>query len=388
MYFDKVMEYHAPTKLVFGRGSLGRVPELLGEISVDPPRPLIVTDSGVVSAGICERLEKVLKEAKIDYFVFDKVVANPPSGLVDDAVNAYRSMGCNSLLAIGGGSSMDTAKGIGILATNGGSIMDYEGVGKVRLPLPPLGCIPTTYGTGSEVTPYVIVTDEERKFKAAIVSHLAIPSFAVLDPELCLRLPFHIAGAVGMDALTHAIESYTNARTNPITGSLALGAIRLISENLRQAAASDRDIEATSNMLLASCIAGLAFAMTRVGAVHAMAHPLGGIFNVPHGIANAVLLPYVMEFNLLACPDLFADIARAMGAETAGLSTLDAARISVEMVKELSEDLNIPSRLSELGVTEDRLDKMVEDSMASGTIQLNPRTIRKEDVKEIFIKAM
>lgn len=285
---------------------------------------------------------------------------------------------------------MDVAKGVGILATHGGDILEYPGSsGKpLEKPIPHLACIPTTYGTASEVTPFAVITDPDRKAKLTIASRFIIPQVAILEPELAVRLPFEVAGPTGMDALTHAIESYTNWLSTPVTEALAIGAIELIGANLRQAAASDYDLEATERMLLASTTAGLAFTQTRVGIAHAMAHPLGGFFDVPHGVANAILLPHVMEYNAIARPSTFARIAAALGADVEGLTEMDAAWEAVEAVRSLSEDLGIPGSLREVGVTEDMIPTLAEDSMISGSIVVNPRKATLKDIEAVFRSAL
>jgi alcohol dehydrogenase class IV len=387
MPYQSVYEFFAPTKQVFGPNSLILLPKELRKLT-GRPCPLIVTDSGIVKAGLLGRLTTVLEKARIPYRIFDSVEPNPSDQTVHRGYDYYREAGCNALIALGGGSPMDTAKAIGILTKNPGRIFDYIGAEKVTRPLPPFICVPTTYGTGSEVTPFVVITDPTRRYKCTIASRLVIPPVAILDPELLLALPLSVGGPTGMDALTHAIESYVNLTATPLTESLAIGAIELIAQNLRQAVANDHNLEATGRMLLASTIAGMAFAQTRVGLVHAMAHPLGGFFNVHHGTANAILIPHVMEYNLIGCPEKFARIADAMGESVVGLSTTEAARRSIEAVRRLSSDIRIPPSLRDVGVDPGAIPDMARDTMTSGNIPVNPRKIILEDVVRLYEQAM
>ena len=275
---------------------------------------------------------------------------------------------------------------IGVLASHGGRIDQYLGMDKVTEDLPPLICLPTTYGTASEVTPFAVLTNPKTQNKDPVISWKIAPQSAILDPELSVALPPSIGGATGMDALTHALESYINLLATPITDGLALTAIQLVGDNVRLACANDYEIEATQNMLIASTLAGLAFSQTRLGNVHAMSHPVG--FAVHHGLANAILLPYVMEFNLQTRPEKFAIIADALGADTEGLDLYEAARLAVDAVRDLNEDLGIPEKLGPLGVKRTAIRAMSKAAMQSGNVAVNPRKTRREDLEEIFKQAI
>ena len=259
--------------------------------------------------------------------------------------------------------------------------------GPVKNRIPYLLCVATTYGTASEVTPFAVITDEN-KYKAAVAGPNIIPDVGILDADMAVALPRPIAAATGMDALTHAIESYVSLASNPVSEGMALHAIRLIAQNLRQAAFSDHNHEATQNMLVASTMAGFAFSQTRLGNVHAMSHPVSGHYGVPHGVANAILLTRVMDFNRYACPGKFADIAVAMGEDVVGLSDVDAAMLSVEAVENLGGDVGIPNTLSEAGVDSDGIQVLAEDSMKSGNVVVNPRKTTLEDVIALYEEAM
>jgi len=283
---------------------------------------------------------------------------------------------------------MDTAKVTGAVLNNGDvDIRAMEGVGKFSNPIPPLIVVPTTCGTGSEVTLTGMITDTERHYKIPILHRFIFPKVALIDGSLLTKLPGPVVASTGMDALCHALESYTNLNTNPISDALDLKAINMISQWLRPAVANG-NLEAISHMVLASTLAGMGFANTRLTIVHALSHPVSGFYGVPHGVANAVLLPYIMEFNLIGNLQRFADVAKAMGEDTFGLTEMEAAKLSVKAVQELNQDVGIPSTLKPYGVTEQHLDAMVEDTFKSGNIVLNPVRVNREQVTAIYRRAM
>ena len=381
MAYQDTYSFYTPTRLIVGRGSRSQIPDLLS--ARDVKKPLIVTDKGLVSAGVVEKVTTHLEDAGVSYVVYDGVLPNPPISVVNECIGVYRDENCDSLITVGGGSSMDTAKCTGVLATNGGEITSYFGSGNVKERLPFNIAIPTTYGTGSEVTPFAVITDDE-SFKAAVRSDEIIPDIGILDSDLAVTLPLPIAAATGMDALTHAIESYVANTANVVADASSLQAIRLISENLRQAASSDHNHDATEQMLVASALAGIAFSQTLLGNVHAMSHPVSGHYGVPHGIANAVLLTRIMDFNLIACPDRFAEIATALGEDVADLTEMEAAEASVAAVEAMNLELGIPSNLTEAGADVEGIPKMADDAMKSINIQLNPRATSIEDVTALY----
>jgi len=374
--------YFMPTAVETGAGLSRRTGEFLAKAGTR--KALIVTDEGIVSAKMLDPVVESLDRSGVACAVYDRVEPNPSEESMMEGLEAARSFGCDAVVAFGGGSSIDTAKGIAAMATNEGRILDYEGVGKLRNPTLPLTAIPTTAGTGSEVTAATIVTNRATSFKAAVISPYLFPKLAILDPLLTLSLPQSITAATGMDALTHAIESYTSKAANPVSQALALSAIRLISAHIEKAYFAGTDVHSREQMLVASMMAGAAFAQSRLGNVHAISHTMGGIFGIAHGVANAALLPYVMKFNLPACPERFADIAAAMGNDIAGLSAERAAELSVESVVKLNARLGIPATIRELGVDLKLLDKMVEDSMRSGNVLINPRLTRPNDIRRII----
>lgn len=381
MPYQDAYTFFSPTRLVVGRGSRAQILDLLNTRNCSTP--LIVTDKGLVAAGVVELVTNHLDDAGIPYATYDGVMPNPPIKVVDECVGAYRSGRCDSIVIVGGGSSIDTAKCAGVLATNGGEIASYFGSGNVKKRMPFTIAIPTTYGTGSEVTPFAVITDEQN-FKAAVRGDEIIPDVGLLDSDLAVRLPLPVGAATGMDALTHAIESYVANTSNALADASALQAIRMISENIRQAASSDHNHDATEKMLVASTLAGVAFSQTLLGNVHAMSHPVSGHYDVPHGVANAVLLPRIMDFNLIACPGRFAEIAAALGEDVADLSETEAADASVDAVEALNEELGIPETLSEAGAEADAIPVMAEDAMKSINIQLNPRKTTLDDVVALY----
>ena len=386
MAFQDHFSYYGPTRLIMGRGTIGNIPQILNEQQVKKAQ--IVTDRGLVQAGVVARVTKILDKSHIAYSIYDGVEPNPPIRNVEDCAAQYQSENCDFLLAIGGGSSMDVAKTSGVLVNHGGKITDYFiGEKPVPGPIPFLLCVPTTYGTASEVTPFAVITDDNH-FKGTVSGPYVIPDVGILDADMAVALPLPIAAATGMDALTHAIESYVSLMSNPISEGMALHAIRLISQNLRQAAYSDHNHEATQNMLIGSTMAGFAFSQTRLGNVHAMSHPVGGHYGVPHGIANSILLTRIMTYNRYACPEKFADIAAAMGEDVNGLGAVDASVLAVEAVQNLSDDVGIPATLGEAGAKAEGIHVMAEDAMKSGNIQVNPRKTTIKDVIALYEESM
>lgn len=376
--------FSLPTRLVFGEGAAneaGRELTGLGARNV-----LVVSDTGLVRAGIVQPLCGILEAAGLGHATFTDVEANPSVETVERCLAVYLSQNCDALLAVGGGSPMDTAKAVGILASNGGSIRDYEGVGKVQNPLPPFVAVPTTVGTGSEVTFFDVITDVQRQFKMAIASPLLPARVALLDPLLVAGLPPALVASTGMDALTHAIESYTSKLAHAFSEALALHAVELIAHQLRAAVQGDRT--ARGILLCASSLAGMAFNTTRLGDCHAMAHPLGGVCGLPHGVANAILLPHVMEFNRPYAEARLARLAQALGVATDSLTQSQAASAAVDAVRCLGVDVGIPPRLRDLGVTEQVIPQMAADAMKSGNVSINPRPTTVEDIVTLYRLAL
>ena len=386
MDINRVFTWEMPAKMVVGPGcalTAGAELKKLGGSKV-----LIVTDKGVEGAGVLTPILESLKSAGVAYSVYTGVEPNPSVKCVQEAAALFKSEGCDCLLGIGGGSSMDTAKVAGaVLGNPEMTVQAMEGVGKFPNPIPPMIAIPTTCGTAAEVTPTGVITDTDRHYKFPVMSTFLYPKVSLIDGALLTKLPGKVVASTGMDAFCHAAESYTNLNTNPISDAMDLKAISMISEWLRPAVAN-QNLEAVSNMVLASTIAGLGFSQTRVTIVHAMSHPISGYYGVPHGVANAVLLPYVMDYNLIGNAQRFADIAKAMGEDTEGLTVMDAARLAPAAVRALSHDVGIPETFKELGVDDRYVDGIVEDTFKSGNVPVNPVKVTREAVESILRKSI
>lgn len=378
-------QYFFPTTLKFGNGLASRAGELLKPLFRG--KLLVVTDEGLIKSGVLEGFFASLSAADVAYDVFSGVEANPSTTVLERAVAFLRDHDCTAVIGVGGGSSIDTAKGVAAMATNAGTILDYEGYDRIPNAPLPIFAIPTTSGTGSECTASTVFTNKETLFKTVIISPRLFPQLAILDAELTLKLPPAITAATGMDALTHAIESYVSKQANPVSQALALGAVRLIGRSLRKAFYVGSDLAAREDMLLGSFLAGVAFSQSKLGNVHAISHTMGGVFNIAHGIANAALLPYVIAFNVPACPERYRDIAQALGAEAAGVDAETAARRLVAQIVELNRALGIPSNIRELGVDLEHLPQMVADSMRSGNVLVNPRLTTAGDIERIIVAA-
>jgi alcohol dehydrogenase class IV len=378
--------FHAPTRVIFGGGSVqatGREMAALGGSSA-----LVVTDPGVVKAGLLDAVLGSLAAADIGTTVFDAVEPNPSTGTVEAAQAAYRSGGCNAIVAVGGGSPMDVAKAVGILVTNGGAITDYEGKpDAIRADLPPFICVPTTCGTGSEVTPFAVITDQARHWKMSIASPREIPRVAIVDPDLFLKMPASLIAATGMDALTHAIESYTNQDVQPFADAFDIHAIKLIGTYLRPAVANGNR-EAMAYMAVAATMAGMGFSQNRLGIVHAISHPVTSYVGTPHGVANAILLPYVLDYNAIGAGPRIAEIGRALGGNRGGPPWRNGPESGIQAVRALSRDVGIPETLREVGVTEEHVADIAADAMKSGNIRINPRRVTQADIERVIRNAI
>jgi alcohol dehydrogenase class IV len=372
--------------VVYGDGCAANIGEHV--VAHGRQRPLVISDPGIVAAGLLEPVRASLAAAGLAYETYTDVEPDPRVAVVAAGLRQFQEQGCDSLIGVGGGSSMDTAKAIAIWSRNPGRLRDYEGLDQFEQPPVPLFCAPTTVGTASEVTQFLVVTDPEAQFKFTIAGRMVPPLAAFLDPQLVLGLPAPITAATGMDALTHAIESYLSLLATPLTEALALHAIRLIGANLRPAVANSRNHGAMANMLVASCLAGMAFNATRLGNVHAMSHPVGAFFHVPHGVANAIILPHVMEFNALAVPRKLIEVGQALGEQMAGLGEMAAARRAVTGVQQLEADIGIPPCLSDVGVQREAIAAMAVDAMKSGNIPINPRRTVQSDIEGLFEQAL
>lgn len=348
----------------------------------------VVSDEGIINAGWVEQVLAYLKAVNLKYEVFYELTSNPKDYEVAKGLDRYLGSGCDAILAIGGGSPTDVAKAIAILATNGGTIQDYEGINKVSRPLPPILALPSTAGSGSEVTQFAIVVDKQRKLKMTIISKSLVPDIAIIDPEILQTKSAELTAATGMDALCHAIESFVSLAATQLTDIHALNAIRLISGNLRQSVACRTNLEAKSNMAMASLNAALAFSNAILGAAHAMTHQVDGLLDKHHGQSNASILPHVMEFNLIACPEKFKLIAGAMGQDVSGMDTISAAEKAVESVRRLVADIGLAKGLAEFGLKEESIPELSRNALKDACLITNPRDIDEKEIEAIFRKAM
>lgn len=379
--------FQVPSNILFESGASQKVAELAAGYGAQ--RILLVTDRGVRDAGLTKAAEDVLRAAGRDLALFQDVVADPPSEVIERAVALCRDERIDLVLSIGGGSALDTAKLVAYLAKSGDRLDDIYGVGLAKGHRLPLLLVPTTAGTGSEVTPIAIVTTPTTE-KKGVVSPRLLPDWAILDPELTLGLPSHVTAATGIDAMVHAIEAYTSRhKKNPMSDQLARQALALLSQNIREVCRNGRNVEARAQMLLGSMLAGMAFANAPVAAVHALAYPIGAIFHVPHGLSNALVLMGVLRFNLPAAEALYAELAPIIDPEANGLPTGEAARRFVEGLAAICRDCKVPASLAEVGVRESDLPRLAEDAMKQTRLLVNnPREVTYADAFAIYGEAL
>jgi alcohol dehydrogenase class IV len=378
---NRMFRYEIPTIIEFGNGAIKTLAEQVKALGGS--KVLLVGDPGVVQAGVVDRLTAPLNAAGIPYTIFSDIEADPDISSVEKGIELAKSEGCDLVVGVGGGSSLDTAKAIGIMLTNPGDIRDYVGINKVSVQAAPVIAVPTTAGTGSEVTIWSVLSDKKAKTKLSVGSPYNCPTLALCDPELTVTLPPHITATTGMDALTHALESYVNKATQPISEGMSVQAMKMIARSLRIAVVQGENLQARHDMLLASLIAAMAFNSTRLGLSHALALPLGAHFKIPHGTVNAMLLPEVMQYNIMGNVGKFAEIASIFGEKIDHLSEREAAERSAIAIRNLKVDVGITQTLSDYGLKEEHLDFIAEESMLSGNVAVNPRKPTLEDLKNI-----
>ncbi len=385
---SQARQFRSPNIISTGIGASKEVGDHARQLG---KRALIVTDSNLEKIGLLTDVKASLDAAGVGYSIYDKVVTEPTVEYVEEGLRAFKESATDLIVAVGGGSPIDTGKAIAVLSSNPGRISDYMGANKIPRPCTPLVAIPTTAGTGSEVTPFTIITNTETDVKMLISSPRLLPAVALVDPMMTVKMPRSITAATGLDALTHAIEAYVSTRAQPLTDTLALRAISLISKNIRDAYQHPDDLPARGNMLMGALQAGLAFANSSVALVHGMARPIGAYFHIAHGVSNAVLLPTVIEWSVPGNPGRYAEIAMAIGEETGGLTTEEAAKKTVSAVRSLNSDLQIPS-LRGLGIDmakfESVVDKMAADAIASGSPGNNPRRATPEEIVALYRMAL
>ncbi|MDA8441936.1 MAG: iron-containing alcohol dehydrogenase [Peptococcaceae bacterium] len=382
----EVYGFFMPNVNLMGAGSANEVG--IQVKSLGGKKALIVTDAYLNQVGMAQQIADLIKAEGVDVAIYPGAEPNPTDKNVHDGLAVYTKEKCDLIVSLGGGSSHDCAKGIGIVAGNGGNIRDYEGIDKSAKPMVPLIAINTTAGTASEMTRFCIITNTDTHVKMAIVDWRCTPNVAINDPLLMMKMPPALTAATGMDALTHAVEAYVSTAATPVTDACALMAMKLIGQYLRAAVANGADFEARDKMAYAEFLAGMAFNNASLGYVHAMAHQLGGLYNLPHGVCNAILLPHVQRFNLIAKPDRFRDIAIALGENVEGLSARDAADVALDAIQKLSSDVGIPEGLEQLGAKEEDFILMAENAMKDACNFTNPRAATLKDVVEIFKNAL
>ncbi|GAB2597053.1 L-threonine dehydrogenase [Nitrincola alkalisediminis] len=374
-------EFHIPALNLMGEGALQKAIDTLQKRNFS--RALIVTDAGLVSTGLVDQVVTSLKHVGIDSRVFSEVQPNPTTANVESGLALLRSSDCDFVISLGGGSPHDCAKGIALVATNGGSIKDYEGVDQSLLPQLPLVSINTTAGTASEMTRFCIITDEARHIKMAIVDKHTTPILSVNDPLTMLGMPKGLTAATGMDALTHAIEAYVSTAATPITDACALKAVEIITEFLPRAVEDGQDIEAREQMAYAQFLAGMAFNNASLGYVHAMAHQLGGFYDLPHGVCNAVLLPHVEAFNSKVAAERLAKVGQSMGVIPTGDADADA-NTCIEAIKALKEKVGIPRGLADLGAKQEDIPVLAANALKDACGFTNPIQASQEEIEAIF----
>lgn len=377
-------ELYQPAHSIIGKGCLSKIPDYIRKCG--GTRAMVVTDEGLVKLGTVKKVTDILDQAGMPYHVFDKVQPNPTVSQVNTAFSFYNANRCDYLIGIGGGSAQDVAKAVSILGANGGKVEDYNGYDKSKKAGAPLIAINTTAGTGSEVTRAFVVTDEVNKIKMLCIDSNSLAFLAVNDPALMVDMPPALTAATGMDALTHAIEAYVSNAHFPFTDGIALQAISLVAKSLEKAVKDGRNMDARTDMCWAANLGGLAFSNAGLGMVHGMAHQLGGFYNTPHGVANAILLPYVMRFNAYTCPDRYADIAQAFGIDTGRMSTTQAANAAITFVEDLSKRIHIPA-LKDTAFKPSDVITLSMHTLQDTSMPTNPREASLTDVQKVFMNA-
>lgn len=381
----KEFSFSVPQEIIVGKGSLARLPEAAEKLG--GKHGFIISGPHLNKMGIVASCSESLENAGIKVDAYTETEGNPSVETVEKAAAAFCKSGADFIIALGGGSPMDVAKAVGVVARYGGSITEYEGGGRVPGDIIPLIAIPTTAGTGSEVTAFSVITDHSRNYKLTVFSYKLIPAYAILDPELLTTAPVSVAAACGIDAMVHALEAYISKDASPFSDAMAEKALELIGKNIRRYVADRTDIEAAEAMITGSLFAGIAFSWARLGDVHAMSHPVSAYFDVPHGVANAILLSTIVEYNALADRGKYLKLFNYISLTPASEAEFEPFML-VDLLTELNEQLGIPGSLGEVGVTADKFDAMADDAMKSGNIAVNPRSTTKKDVLSLYEKAL
>lgn len=380
-----LLKFHAP-EILFGPGSLdesGRAAARLGA-----RRPFVVSDPGIVEAGWVDELVLLLTAEGLEPTVWTSVTPNPKDHEIAAAYERYLEVGGDVIVAIGGGSCADAAKGVAVLAGNGGDIRDYAGIDRVDAPIPPVLIIPSTSGTGADVSQFCIVTDTDRRVKLTIMGRALVPDISITDPRLLTTMPEDLNAATGLDALTHAVESYVSRAHNPIADGQALSAVGLVCSHLRETMNHPLDLGARGKMAQASLQAGMAFTNAILGATHAMSHQVGGLIDAPHGVVNAVLLSHVVSFNALGSPERYRPLAEVFGLSESRAPVEQMARALAAYIRALADRVGVPKGLAALGVTEADIPLLTKSTLHDACLTTNPRLADENDVRRLFVAAM
>jgi alcohol dehydrogenase class IV len=373
-------------EFVYGEGAIhlvGRYARNFGAKKL-----LMVTDPGIIRAGWVSKVEAALDNEGIPYVIFDGVTPNPKDHEVMAGAEVYRDQGCDVLAAVGGGSPIDCAKGIGIVSGNNKHILEFQGVDEVPMPGPPLICIPTTAGNSADISQFAIIVDTSRRVKIAIISKTVVPDTSLIDPATTVTMPPDLTAATGVDALAHAFEAYVSNASSPITDLLALEAIRLVDEHLILAVKNPGEMKYRNGMMMASLLAGMAFSNASLGLVHAMAHALGGLLDSAHGVCNAILLEHVVDFNFLVASEKYYRIGTALGLDMEGRDREDRKSAIIDKIVRLRQDVGIHLRLGEIGVTPKDIGPLAQKALRDPCLATNPREPKLEEVEAIYEKAL
>lgn len=381
----RTVKFHAP-EIVFGVGSLQEAAH--AALRLGASRPMLVTDDGLIAAGWVDEFRHCLRECGLTASVWHGLTPNPKDHEITAGHEYYREQDCDVLIALGGGSVIDATKGIAVLASNGGHILDYEGVDRAEVPIPPLVMIPTTSGTGADVSQFCIVTDTARGTKITIIGRSLVPDVTVIDPRLLTTMPEWLNAATGLDALTHGIEAFVSLAHNPLTDHHALRAVGMVTEHLPHTIATPADMDPRTVMAQASLEAGLAFTNAILGAAHAMSHQVGGLLDLPHGVINGVLLPHVIRFNASSDPAPYVQIARTLDLDEHRGTPEEAALAVADRVQSLARDVGVPRGLRDLGVREQDLDRLARFALRDACMSTNPRTATHQQMVELYRAAL
>lgn len=381
----RLLKFHAP-EIVFGIDSMAEAAH--AALRLGALRPMLVTDPGLIEAGWADEMVDHLAEQGIAARMWHHLTPNPKDHEIAAGFDTYAEHGCDVLLAVGGGSVIDAAKGVAILAANGGDILDYEGVDKAEMPIPPLVVVPSTSGTGADVSQFCIVTDTTRNTKITILGRALVPDITVIDPRLLTTMPEWLNAATGLDALTHGIEAFVSLGHNQLTDHHALRAVQMVTDNLAATLERPQDMPARVLMAQAALEAGLAFTNAILGAAHAMSHQVGGLLDLPHGVVNGVLLPHVIRFNAEADPEPYKTIATFLGVAEAGAPAAEAALALADRIDRLARDVGVPRGLAQLGVSEDDLPRLAKTALADACMSTNPRPADERQMQALFRAAM